>query len=356
MSVQKSALDASIPLGYLPAPILQQIEVSTDKNDSNTSTSNPNFHYLPSRSISIFGGQVIAQAILAAHATVDPALCIHSIHSTFIDKTDPTESLTYRVSNIRTGNTIANRLVNVFQHTTLVFMATLSFHRFEKEPVLKYHRALPAGFPPFDLMAPVKRSDYYQMIFRDGLKEDDGILLEALEVKHLIPETTTADAELAKLKDFFRETPNIPIAGTRQSKAYRSVETSLRSGSLANLVARASSAGSRVIYQYMKINGELPNKPGYRAAAFAMASDAFSSQLPAVLIPNKNLSWITSLDHTIYFHKPFNPCEWFAVENLVSVAEGGRSLVEMRYWTKDGEFVATAMQEGLYRAKHKSKL
>ncbi|RVD87140.1 uncharacterized protein DFL_005383 [Arthrobotrys flagrans] len=338
-------MGSSIRPGYLSSPILQQIEVSTDKNDPNISISDPDFHFLPSRSVSVFGGQVIAQAILAAHATVDPALDIHSIHSTFIDKTDPKQALVYRVSSIRTGNTIANRVVNVFQHTRLVFMATMSFHRFEKEPALRYNDTLPTSFPPFDMMIPVKRSDYYQMIFKDGLKENDEILLAALEVKHLMPNPTVLHAELAKLKDFFKETPNIPIAGTGQSKTYRSFEESLRSGSLAKLVAQAPSATSRVIHQYMKVNGELPESKGHRTAAFAMASDAFSSQLPAVLIPNKNLLWITSLDHTIYFHKPFNPCDWLAVENVVSVADGGRSLVEMKYWTRDGKLVATAIQE-----------
>ncbi|KAK6517657.1 hypothetical protein TWF506_004841 [Arthrobotrys conoides] len=349
-------MGSSIRPGYLPSPVLQQIEVTTDKNDPNTSVSNPDFHFLPSRSVSVFGGQVVAQAILAAHATVDPVLDIHSIHCTFIDKTDPKQALIYRVSNIRTGNTIANRLVNVFQHTRLVFMATMSFHRFEKEPVLKHNSTFLSNFPSFEIMTPVKRSDYYQMIFQDGLKENDAVLLAALEVKHLMPNPTDLQAEFGKLKDFFKETPNIPLAGTGLSKTYRFFEESLRSGSLAKVVAKAPSATSKIIYQYIKINGELPESPGHRTAAFAFASDAFSSQLPAVLISNKNLLWITSLDHTIYFHKPFNPCDWLAVENIVSVADGGRSLVEMRYWNKGGELVATAMQEGLFRGKPKAKL
>ncbi|KAK6497017.1 hypothetical protein TWF481_001996 [Arthrobotrys musiformis] len=351
------ASSSSISPGYLPSPILQQIEVSTEKRDPNTSISDPAFHFLPSRTVSIFGGQVIAQAILAAHATVDPALSLHSVHATFIDRTDPKQALVYRVSNLRTGNTIANRLVNVFQHTTLVFMATMSFHRFEKEPVLKHNSTLPTGFPPFDIMTPVKRSDYYQMIFKDGMKESDEILLAALDAKHLMPSLTVLHAsELEKLKDFFKDTPNIPIAGNRQSKTYRSFEESLRSGSLAKLVAQAPSTNSRIIYQYLKVNGHLPDSAGHRTAAFALASDAFSSQLPAVLIPNKDLLWVTSLDHTIYFHKPFNPCDWLAVENTVSVADGGRSLVGMKYWNKHGELVATVMQEGLFRGKQKSKL
>ncbi|KAF3221666.1 Acyl-CoA thioesterase 8 [Orbilia oligospora] len=334
-------MGSSIHPGYLPSPVIQQIEVNTDKEDPNISVSNPDFHFLPSRSASIFGGQVVAQAILAAHATIDPALDIHSIHS------DPKQALIYRVSNVRTGNTIANRLVNVFQHTRLVFMATMSFHRFEKEPVLKYNRGLPSNFPPFAIMNPIKRSDYYQMIFKDGLKENEEVLLAALEVKHLVPNPTAlhTSTELAKLKDFFRETPNVPLAGTGLNKTYRFFEESLRSGSLAKVVAEVPSATSKIIYQYMKVNGELPENRAYHTAAFAFASDAFSSQLPAVLVSNKDLLWITSLDHTIYFHKPVNPCDWLAVENIVSVADAGRSLVEMRYWNKDGELVATVMQE-----------
>ncbi|KAK6344592.1 hypothetical protein TWF718_006550 [Orbilia javanica] len=349
-------MDPPIRPGSFPSPIIQYIEVSTDKSDPNTSVSYPDFHFLPSRSVSIFGGQVIAQAILAAHAAVDPDLDIHSMHSTFVDKTDPKQPLIYRVSKVRTGNTVANLVVNVFQHTRLVFMATISFHRFEKEPVLKHNTGLPTGFPPFDMMTAVKRSDYYEMIFKDGLKGNDEILLAALEVKHLMPSQAVINDEVTKLKDFFKGTSNMPIAGAGQHEAYRFIEESLRSGSLAKLVAQASSATSGVIYQYMKVNGQVGQSSGHRTAAFAMASDVFSSQLPAVLIPNKNLLWITSLSHVIYFHKPFNPCDWIAVENIVSVADGGRSLVQMKYWTGDGELVATVMQEGLFRGKRKSKL
>ncbi|KAF3314328.1 hypothetical protein TWF173_004931 [Orbilia oligospora] len=206
------------------------------------------------------------------------------------------------------------------------------------------------------MMNSVKRSDYYQMIFQDGLKENEEVLLAALEVKHLMPKPTALHTELAKLKDFFKETPNVPFAGTGLSKTYRFFEESFRSGSLAKVVAEAPSATSKIIYQYMKVNGELSESRAYHTAAFAFASDAFSSQLPAVLVSNKNLLWITSLDHTIYFHKPVNPCDWLAVENIVSVADAGRSLVEMRYWNKDGELVATVMQEGLFRGKKKAKL
>ncbi|KAK6340005.1 Acyl-CoA thioesterase 8 [Orbilia blumenaviensis] len=359
MANKRRSINPLVPLQDQPAPILQQIEVSTAKDDSSISISDPVFHYLPTRSVSIFGGQVIAQAILAAWATVQQTFDIHSIHCAFIDRTDPAEALTYRVSSTRTGRTIANRLVNAFQHTRLVFMATMSFHRFESNPVLKYSRALPSGFPPLNMMNPVNRSDYYQMIFQDCLKDDDKVLSAALDAKHLMPSTTTTDtlsAGLPRPKSLFKQTPNMPIASTKRNKACSTIEEFLRSGSLVKAMAHGSSANPRVIYQYIKVNGILPDDSGHRAAAFAMASDTFSSQLPAVLIPNKNLSWITSLDHSIYFHKPFNPCYWLAVENIVSVADGGRSLVEMRYWTENGELVATAMQEGLFRAKQKSKI
>lgn len=54
---------------------------------------------------------------------------------------------------------------------------------------------------------------------------------------------------------------------------------------------------------------------------------------------------MTSLDHVIYFHRPFDVTKWMAVENVVSVASGGRALIEMKYWNEDGQLVATVLQE-----------
>ncbi|EPS40333.1 hypothetical protein H072_5832 [Dactylellina haptotyla CBS 200.50] len=316
----------------MQAPILKQIEVNTLEKDPFTPVSIVGNHYLPSRSLSIFGGQIIGQAILAAHATVKEGLSIHAFHGNFIDRTDPTQAVAYRVSPIRTGNTISNRLVHAFQYTRLVFIATVSFHMFEESPVLKYNSSLRPDFPSIESMDPVVRSDYYQMIFHDGMKENDEILSAAIEVKHKLQKSN-------EMPDGFEPPKKSSDAGKQN------IET-----------GRMPTSALSPIYQYLRIRGQLPHHPKYRTSAFAMASDAFSSQLPAVLIPHQNISWITSLDHIIYFHKPFDPTKWLAVENRVTVADGGRGVIEMKYWNEEGDLVATVLQEGMFRGKSKAKL
>ncbi|KAF3913726.1 hypothetical protein AA313_de0206223 [Arthrobotrys entomopaga] len=336
------------------ASILKQINIRTLEKDPYSSASIVENHYLPSRSLSIFGGQIIGQAILAVHTTVENGLSIHSFHGNFIDRTDPSQPVVYKVSPLRIGNTVANYLVHAFQYTRLVFIATVSFHKFEKQPVLKYSQGLPANFPDINETVPVKRSDYYHAIFNDNMKEDDEILLATMEVRHMLPNIKRIATDVGRLKQFFEETPNVPIGG--MGKGFRVIKESFHSGSLANLTVWASTIESKTIHQFMRVKGQLPPHPKYNAAAFGMVSDAFSSQLPAVLIPNQNLAWMTSLDHIIYFHKPFDTTEWLAVENRVVTADGGRSVMEMKYWDKRGELVATVLQEGLFRGKSKAKL
>ncbi|KAF3923858.1 hypothetical protein ABW21_db0206500 [Orbilia brochopaga] len=332
------ATDYPVPPRFLPAPILRQLKVNTIDGDPDSGISIPENHYLPTKSISIFGGQLIGQTILVAHATVSDELSIHSFHGSFIDRTDPTSPIVYRVNRLRTGNTVATRIVHAFQHHKLVFMATMSFHRIEKNPSIKHTRPIPADFPKIELMEPVKRSDYYKMITTDGLKHNDEILLAALEAKHLIPKTSKSSSDILKLESLLRDTPTIPIAGI--GKVSETIQKSVNWERLANMAA-SSSQDSKVIWQYLRINGVLPKAPKYGAAAFGMASDAFSSQLPAVLLPHTDLAWITSLDHVMYFHRPFDPTE---------------SVIEMRYWNESGELAATVMQEGMFRRKSRSKL
>ncbi|KAK6541357.1 hypothetical protein TWF694_007171 [Orbilia ellipsospora] len=336
------------------SPILKQIAIRTLEKDPYASVSIVENHYLPSRSLSIFGGQVIGQAILAAHTTIENGLSIHSFHGKFIDRTDPSQPVVYKVSPLRTGNTVANYLVHAFQYTRLVFIATVSFHRFEKSPVLKYNQALATNFPDMSETVSVKRSDYYHAIFNDNMKENDEVLLAAMEVRHMLPNMKRVAADIGKLKRFFEEPSTVPIGGI--GKGSRAIKESFRSGCLANLTIWTSIIDSKTIHQFMRVKGQLPTHPKYNAAAFGMASDAFSSQLPAVLVPHQDLAWMTSLDHVIYFHKPFDPTKWLAVQNKVAVADGGRSVIEMKYWDKSGDLVATVLQEGLFRGKSKSKL
>ncbi|KAF3935276.1 hypothetical protein ABW19_dt0204712 [Dactylella cylindrospora] len=288
---RNGAPDSKAPTQDQAAPILKQIQVNAVDGVPDTFTSIPADHYLPSRSLSVFGGQIIGQAIQATYPTVPEGLVIHSFHGSFIDRTDPAVPITYKVTRLRTGNNISPCLTEAFQKGRLVFMATMSFHKFDSSPVLKGNTPIPTEFPKLEQMAPVKRSDYYQMIFKDGLKENDEVLLAALKVKHSLPKKSVPGDPL-KWNGFVWRGGNAQAANT--------------------------------VFQYLRVNGVLPNHPKHGAAAFAMTSDAFSTQLPAVLLPQKN---------------------WLAVKNVASVADGGRALVEMRYWNEDGELVATVLQE-----------
>ena len=103
---------------------------------------------------------------------------------------------------------------------------------------------------------------------------------------------------------------------------------------------------------WIRTNGELPDDPLTQVVAFTYASDV--SLLGASLAghdvnPAKTL--MASLDHTLWFHRPFRADEWWLYDQFSPFAGGGRGLALARVFTQSGELVATVAQEGLIRPR-----
>lgn len=249
----------------------------------------------------VFGGQVAAQALVASGRTVDPARLVHSLHGYFIRPGDPTTPITYDVDRVRDGGSFSVRRTTAYQHGQAIFFMAASFH--EPEPGLDHQLPAPADVPqPDELPTMAERLARYP---------------ERLRIWELAPR---------QIDIRYVGEPGWVRAGDRPAQPYQRV--------------------------WMRVDGKLPDDPLLHACALTFASDL--SLLDSVLSVHGEV-WGdggligASLDHALWFHRPFRADEWFLYDSTSPSAAGARGLAVGRMFTMDGRHIASAGQEGLLR-------
>lgn len=247
-----------------------------------------------------FGGQFLAQSILAASATVDDDRFTHSLHAYFLSAGDVMEPTEYRVEQVRDGRSFSVRSVVAVQREREVFRATLSFQVPDTGLDYEPPRSMKQIGGPND--AP---TTYQQFIFGQG-----GEGLERWEVRPL---------ELLYV--------NPP-----------------------DLAAAASVTEPQLMWA--RVTETLADDRHINDAALAYISD--STLLDHVFLPHGR-SWQdeqafgTTLDHSMWFHRPVRADQWLLFEQSVETTGGTRGLTTARFYTETGDLVATCAQEGLMR-------
>ena len=250
----------------------------------------------------VFGGQVAGQALVAAGRTVPADRPVHSLHAYFIRPGDPAVPLVYTVDRVRDGRSFTTRRVSAIQHGRPIFTLSASFHRAEPGPA--HSDPMPEVPPPDEIPKTVDR-------------------LEKL---------------FGTLPAQFRETPiDLRSVGPLTFEAER--DPSLRT--TRNLV-------------WLRVDGELPDDPLLHVCLMTYASDL--TLLDSVLLGH-GLSWAdgktsgASLDHAMWFHRPFRADRWLLYAQESPVAAGGRGLARGEVFTADGDLVVSVVQEGLIRTR-----
>jgi acyl-CoA thioesterase II len=250
----------------------------------------------------VFGGQVAAQSLVAAARTVDPVRSVHSLHSYFLLPGDTAVPIVYDVERIRDGKSFSTRRVVARQHGRAIYYLTASFQKPEE------------GFEHQDVMpsvpAPADSPDVAELVRRRSPDHADEWLKE------------WAALELRWVGD---------------------------SGEHGGIPNDERPAQSRL---WIRVNGRLDDTPLTHQAAFTYASDM--TLLGSTLVPHGvQISDPTmqsaSLDHTIWFHRPFRADEWLLYDQASPSASGARGLAIGRLFTEHGVLVATVAQEGLIR-------
>lgn len=249
----------------------------------------------------VFGGQVAGQALVAAGRTVDTDRHVHSLHGYFVRPGDPTVPIEYQVEKIRDGRSFSVRRSVAVQHGRPIFLMAASFQLAEEG--LDHHAPTPPGVPlPDDVPTMSERLARYP---------------ERLGVWSLVPRPIDVR---------YVGEPGWVAPGDRPAEEHQRV--------------------------WMRIDGKLPDEPLLHACALAYASDL--TLLDSVLSVHGEV-WGpggvagASLDHALWFHRPFRADEWFLYDCWSPSAAGARGLATGRLFTVDGRHIASAVQEGLLR-------
>ena len=253
----------------------------------------------------VFGGQVAAHALVAASRTVPMQYVVHSLHSYFLRPGDTAVPIVYDVDNLREGRSFATRRVLARQHGRPIFAMTLNFQ--VPEDGLEHQDRMP------DVPAP----------------EDCPTLTELYADRDRSDEAEAWNREWAALD--VRYAGNSRVGG--------------------EIDIPGQPARARL---WIRADGELPADPLQHTAAFTYASDM--TLIGAALVPHGiHVSspgmQAASLDHSIWFHRPFRADQWWLYDQHSPSASGGRGLINAGVFTQDGRLVASVAQEGLIRVR-----
>ncbi len=250
----------------------------------------------------VFGGQVAGQALVAAARTVDrPDTAVHSLHAYFLRPGDPTVPILYEVDRLHDGRSFMTRRVVAIQHGKVIFNLSASFHVHEEG--LDHQAPMPDDVPP----------------------------------PESLPDFKTRWAPWAdKLGEWYELPRPIDMRYVDWSPPDRK---------------EALPPHQRV---WLRADGHLPDDPVLHACIVTYASDM--SLLDTTLLPHavgaveKDIA-MASLDHAMWFHRPFRADEWLLYDQDTPSASDARGLARGLIYREDGGLCTWVVQEGLIRLK-----
>ncbi|KAA9158413.1 acyl-CoA thioesterase II [Amycolatopsis acidicola] len=249
--------------------------------------------------VRVFGGQVAGQALVAAGRTVPSERKVHSLHAYFIRGGDPSVPIVYEVDRIRDGRSFTTRRVVAIQHGKAIFALSASFQI--REPGIEHQEPMP------DVPAPETLPTFAERIAGYPALGGSRAMPRPIDIRYV----------------------NDPPWVTRES-------------------GRPSERNQ----VWMRADGKLPDADLLQVCVLTYASDMTLLDSP---LARHNVYWElddvmgASLDHALWFHRPFRADEWFLYDTASPSASGARALAEGRFFAADGTHIATVVQEGLLR-------
>jgi acyl-CoA thioesterase-2 len=248
----------------------------------------------------VFGGQVAGQALVAAARTIDLGnRDVHSLHAYFLRPGDPNVPILYQVDRLRDGKSFSTRRVVAIQHGEVIFNLQASFHA--HEPGLDYQITMPTNVPDPESLPDFKTR---MAPYKEQLGE-------------WYDRPRPIDIRYVDADPFSRE--NNPRSGQRV---------------------------------WMRAAGKLPADHVLHTCIVTYASDM--TLLDTALLPH-GIGWtdgkvqMASLDHAMWFHRPFKADEWMLYDQTSLSTSSARGLAGGAIFSRDGELVVSVVQEGLIR-------
>ncbi|WP_428698678.1 acyl-CoA thioesterase II [Stappia sp.] len=252
----------------------------------------------------VFGGQVIGQSLVAASRTVPEDRFVHSLHAYFLRPGDPAVPIIYEVDRIRDGGSFTTRRVVAIQHGCAIFSMSASFQAFE-----------------------------------------DGLAHQAEMPDVPAPEDLPSEAEL---KEKFLA--NAPEPVRRYWERDRPIE--LRPVDMTHYFSRKKLTPAQNVW--VRASAALPDDRRIHSCVLAYASDmtlldtSLFAHGTSVFDPDLQ---VASLDHAMWFHRPFRADDWLLYAEDSPSASGGRGFTRGSLFSRDGQLVASVAQEGLIRVR-----
>jgi len=252
----------------------------------------------------VYGGQVLAQALLCSSCTVAEEFQPHSLHAYFLRPGNMKAPIIYSVDRSRDGRSFTTRRVLASQRGEVIFIMSASFHK--TEPGLSHQIAMPEVPPPSECLTRQQVAER----FRDDLPAEMLQRLSrpfAIDLRPIEPDN---------------------ILNPHKGQPHRSF--------------------------WMKLDATLPADYSRHSHMLAYASDM--TLLETSLIPhglsmfNPQLQ-MASLDHSMWFHRPFRMDEWLLYVQDSPASAGARGFSRGSFFTQAGELVASVAQEGLIRLR-----
>ncbi|MER6561801.1 acyl-CoA thioesterase II [Streptomyces sp. NPDC001027] len=252
----------------------------------------------------VFGGQVAAQALVAAGRTVPQDRPAHSLHAYFLRAGDPGAPIVYDVERIRDGRSFTTRRVVAVQHGRPIFSLSASFQAYEEG--LDHQAPMPASPDPAALPTSRERLRGYGHL-------DPAVVARFLETREAIDLRYVEEPPYGKFGE-----PREPHSQV-----------------------------------WFRTDGKLADDPLLHVVLATYVSDM--TLLDSVLLAHGRGGWAVgdvvgaSLDHAMWFHRPFRADEWLLYDQESPSAHGGRGLGQARIYTQDGRLAVSVIQEGVVR-------
>jgi acyl-CoA thioesterase-2 len=253
----------------------------------------------------VFGGQVLGQALSAAGQTVEAKRVPHSLHAYFLRPGNVNKPIVYEVDRIRDGGSFTTRRIVAIQSGRAIFNMAASFQKVEPG----FEHQLPMPSAPEPLSVPTEQEDWLSR----GAELSASLRIQA------VADTPIEQRPIDQPDDLYNPQPAPPLR--------------------------------RV---WMRAIDKLPDDPMVHAAMLAYASDF--SLLATALKPHGVTIWndsmqVASLDHVMWFHRPCRMDDWLFYEMDSPSAQGARGLARGSIFTRAGVLVASTSQEGLMRKR-----
>ncbi len=252
----------------------------------------------------VFGGQVAGQALVAAGRTVPADRPVHSLHAYFLRPGDPSIPIVYEVDRIRDGRSFTTRRVVGIQHGRPIFNLSASFQLLETG--IEHQSTMPDVPAPETLTTLQERMKPY-----------------ADELGGWYSRPRSIDVR------YVGDPPRVA-----KDRGYRQPSSQV----------------------WMRADGTLPDDPLLHVCAVTFASDM--TLLDSTLL-NHGLAWGTgevigaSLDHAMWFHRPFRADQWWLYDQESPWTGAARGLARGSIYTRDGQLVVSVVQEGLLRTPNR---